>query len=1020
MALCVPGGDTPGEFWRSVLEKRAAFEILDPRELGDRVPGDLLAHRDYVPAGAFLSGDIGLFDPRFFGLDDRRARFMDPQQRLFLECCWEALEQAGQPGKRQNARVGVFGGTSANAYLVQNLLGNPEVAHTFTEDDLELGGNKDHATLTAAYCLGLTGPAVTVQSCCSTSLLAVHLAIQSLMSGECDVALAGAVSLRLPARVGYLWKDGSILSRQGVCRPFDARADGTVFGSGGGVVALKHYADALKDGDPIHAVILGSAVNNDGARKAGYVAPSMQGQAEVIADALDIAGVAPGDLGYIEAHGTGTAIGDAVEFRALQSVFGAAKDTEIALGTAKASVGHLDVASGVVGLINAIHVVNTGLVPGLTGFESPGTGIDLTSGPFRIRTRTTQLPVHRRIAGVSSFGVGGTNVHAVLAAVPQSVAHRTRLGQEPDARPETPFQRRRLWVAPPAQTPAPAGPTQTNARDRLIALINEVAIDPLTPADMPRDFLDLGFDSLTMSQLAGRLRRETGLELTLLDLADPGTSPAHLLQKLEQMPHATVPRTTSETPSPTDTASGPYLVPLTATRDTARSLTGEQRQFLDDLQTRYRARTDASRAMAIRARSVMADPRTISGFDLRWKDICYPIVADKSAGASFSDLDGNSYLDMVMGFGANYLGHSPTYVTEAIRAQLDRGYELGPQTTLAVEVAEHLSALTGAERVAFCNTGSEAVAAACRIARTATGRDRIVAFSGSYHGGFDAVLGRPLRDREDGTAMPIAQGIPASALADMRLFDYGSQAALDHIAAQSDDIAAVLVEPVQTRNPANIPIAFLHNLRTLCSARGVVLIFDEIVTGFRTHPGGAQALFDVPADLATYGKVIGGGLPIGAVAGKAALLDHIDGGPWQFGDTSAPGVPRTFLAGTFVRHPLAMAAARAALRHLAAGGNALPFETTHRVRRFRDRLNQHFRDRGIGAEMQSFASFATYKTQPQEMSFEILPPLLRSKGIYIGDAKLAHFSVMHSDADMEEILQAHVESLDELCRVGFF
>ena len=347
---------------------------------------------------------------------------------------------------------------------------------------------------------------------------------------------------------------------------------------------------------------------------------------------------------------------------------------------------------------------------------------------------------------------------------------------------------------------------------------------------MARDFLDLGFDSLTLSQLTGRLRRETGLDVSLPDLADPEMSPAGLLLRLEQMPPGPAGKTAKIEPpdrpvavrgdkAPPQAAAGPYLMPVAAQDRGRRELTAEQRDFLAEMVAAFQAQTATSKRLAVQSRPALANPRSISGFDQRWKGMCYPIVSEQSAGDGFTDVDGNRYLDMVMGFGTNYLGHSPDYVSAAIRVQLDKGYELGPQTPLAVEVAETLAGMTGVDRVAFCNTGSEAVAAACRVAHTATGRDGIVAFNGSYHGGFDAVLGRPAGGRSDGRVVPIAPGIPNTALADLRLFEYGAQAALDHIAAHADEIAAVLVEPVQTRNPENQPIAFLHDLRALYGAR---------------------------------------------------------------------------------------------------------------------------------------------------------------------------------------------------------
>jgi glutamate-1-semialdehyde aminotransferase len=372
-----------------------------------------------------------------------------------------------------------------------------------------------------------------------------------------------------------------------------------------------------------------------------------------------------------------------------------------------------------------------------------------------------------------------------------------------------------------------------------------------------------------------------------------------------------------------------------------------------------------------------------------------------------------------MGFGVNYLGHAPPFVTDALRAELERGFALGPQTSLAAEVAQRVARLTGAERVTFCNSGSEAVAAALRLARTATGRDIVAAFRGSYHGGFDAVLGRAPVGDLSGRTIPIAPGIAASALQDMRLLDYASASALEFIDAHAESLAAVLVEPVQARAPQTVPVQFLHELRALCDRHGILLVFDEVITGFRCHLGGAQALFGVKADLALYGKVLGGGLPIGAVAGRARFMDHIDGGDWRYGDFSSPTTARTFFAGTFVRHPLAMAAAKVALDHLEGQGNALQIRTTARVLNLVDQLNATFRRYNAPLKANSFASFLELAFDPDANGADLIFPLLRTKGVYADTGRLGHFSIAHTDADMAFIATAFDESLQELSDHGF-
>ena len=303
-----------------------------------------------------------------------------------------------------------------------------------------------------------------------------------------------------------------------------------------------------------------------------------------------------------------------------------------------------------------------------------------------------------------------------------------------------------------------------------------------------------------------------------------------------------------------------------------------------------------------------------------WKEMVYPIVTTRSAGSKLWDVDGNEYVDLVNGFGMILFGHSPPFVREAIEQQLQLGIEIGPQTPLAGEVAELVSEMTGMERVAFCNTGSEAVTAAIRVARTVTGRDMIASFAGAYHGVFDEVLVRPTHVNGELRSMPIAPGIPPSMVDKIIVLEYGSPESLEILKSRGSELAALLVEPVQSRRPELQPVEFLREVRRITEAAGTALVFDEVVSGFRAHAGGAQALFGIRADLATYGKVVGGGLPIGLVTGSSKYMDALDGGRWSYGDDSFPEVGVTFFAGTFVRHPLALAAARAVLLHLKEAG----------------------------------------------------------------------------------------------------
>ncbi|MEV0457297.1 type I polyketide synthase [Catellatospora methionotrophica] len=407
-----PGsGDVTG-LWRDVLAGKPVSTRFTAEELAGSVSEAERTRPDYVPVFGVLDG-ADRFDAGFFGYSPRDARLIDPQQRLFLECAWQALESAGHVADVDELSVGVYAATALSGYLLHHLL--PAGERAGSEYEMSVANDKDAVATRVAYHLGLRGPAVAVQTACSSSLVAVHLAGQALLAGECDVALAGAAYLRLPLAAGYRYEPGGIMSRDGVCRPFDTAATGTVGGSGVAVVALRRLADALADGDTIHAVIKGSAVNNDGRAKVGYTAPSVDGQADVIRTALRAADVDPATIGYLEAHGTGTALGDQVELAALQEVFGTGRR---ALGSVKAVTGHLDVAAGVTGLIKACLAVRDGVVPPSPYFTQPHPA--LAGGSLYVNTAPESWPVTGapRRAGVSSFGIGGTNAHIIVEQPP--------------------------------------------------------------------------------------------------------------------------------------------------------------------------------------------------------------------------------------------------------------------------------------------------------------------------------------------------------------------------------------------------------------------------------------------------------------------------------------------------------------------------------------------------------------------------------------------------------------------------
>ncbi|HYQ65459.1 type I polyketide synthase [Actinophytocola sp.] len=420
MAGRFPGSRDVDEMWRNLRAGRECVTWFSPEELlAAGEDPELIADPAYVPAAAVLD-DIDLFDAAFFGYGAQEAALMDPQQRLFLEGAWHALEDAGIDPDRAPGLVGVFAGCQQSTYMIYNLILHKELVTGAGKLGIGLGNDKDSLTSRVAHKLGLTGPAFNVQAYCATSLVAVSVACSSLLTGECDVALAGGVAVEVPHRVGYLYQPGGISSSDGRCRSFDATGEGTPHGTGNGlgVVVLRRLADAVADRDRIYGVIRGWAVNHDGAAKAAFTAPGVAGQSGVVAEALAAAGLDPSDVDYLEAHGTGTALGDTVEVAALQQVF---TDSPLAIGSTKPNFGHLDRAAGVAGLIKVALSLTHDEIPPTINHERPNEQLARSGGRIEVVTSARPWPrgARPRRAGVSAFGLGGANAHVVVEEAPE-------------------------------------------------------------------------------------------------------------------------------------------------------------------------------------------------------------------------------------------------------------------------------------------------------------------------------------------------------------------------------------------------------------------------------------------------------------------------------------------------------------------------------------------------------------------------------------------------------------------------
>ena len=1552
MAGCFPGANDVETFWDNLCAGRESITFFGADELDASIPAEQRNDPAYVAARGIIDG-VENFDAAFFGMSPREAELTDPQQRIFLELCWECLERGGYVPDEHDVPVGVFGGMHNATYFQRHVSTRPDLIDKLGAFQVMLANEKDYLATRVAHKLNLTGPAISMNTACSTSLVALCQAFDALRAGHCDMALAGGSSIACPPRSGYVSQEGSMLSPDGHTRSFDADARGTVFSDGAAVVLMKRLSDALRDGDPIYAVIRGVAVNNDGGIKASFTAPSSAGQAAVITMALANAGVEASSISYVETHGTATPLGDPIEIEGLSQAFRPNTNERgiCAIGSLKSNVGHMVMAAGAAGVIKTALALAERRLPPSINFHANNPKLDLGQSLFFVNDslRAWTFDGGPLRAGVSSFGVGGTNAHVVLEEAPQRepsdaadgpqllllsarseaalghaveqldahlatqpdaqladiawtlckgrkvFAHRTHvvansiddaakrlqelatssfaktalnpapgivfmfpgqgsqyagMGRELYAKepafaaaldecatvlrdelgfdlrerlfaddaealretgltqpaifameyalarlwmsygvtpvamlghsvgefvaaviagvmslaggarlvarrgrlmqalpagsmlsvrldaaqlatrlpatvsiaaenapnacvvsgetaliqafqaeleqagaacrllhtshafhssmmdpalapfrqeverialsapripiastltggmlsdaeatsadywtrhlrgtvrfstalqtllaepqhallevgprttlsllarqhaqsrgklvlatladspsneraawldavgqlwsygvhvavdrldrrqrkhrvrlPTYPFERKRHWIDAPAATaamptatisnvvPLPVradanaatstslnvspeatmapAPSATSARvTRLLAqlrsLFEDVAGTEFDDVDPATHFVELGLDSLSLTQVALQLQKTFALKITFRELMESHSSFASLAQHIDRLlpPEAAVATTAIEATvaaTPVATPNQVSVMPLPAnggliqdviqqqmlimqqqlallaqagsppaampamavappapvatqpvapateapTQDEeaalahttydvkkafgaiarihsgATELTGRQRVRLEAFMRRYIERTQRSKAYTEEHRPHLADPRVVNGFRPLLKEIIYQIVIERSKGSKVWDLDGNEYVDALNGFGMNLFGWQPDFVLDAVRKQLDLGYEIGPQHPLAGVVAKQVCELTGFDRAALCNTGSEAVMGTVRVARTVTGRDTLVIFTGSYHGIFDEVI---VRGTKKLRSVPAAPGILRNTSEHVLVLDYGTPESLAIIRERAASIAAVLVEPVQSRRPDFQPREFLQELRAITSDAGALLIFDEVVTGFRSHPRGAQEVLGIDADLASYGKVVGGGFPIGVIAGKRKYMDALDGGGWQFGDASIPTVGVTYFAGTFVRHPLALAAAHAVLDHLKTSGPTLQEKLNARTTALADELNAFCAEVGAPIKVTHFASVWKTNFLEDHPLQDLLFAMMRSRGIHILDNFPCFFTTAHGEADFMAIAKAFKDSVLELQEAEF-
>nr|WP_320012248.1 non-ribosomal peptide synthetase/type I polyketide synthase [uncultured Desulfobulbus sp.] len=651
----------------------------------------------------------------------------------------------------------------------------------------------------------------------------------------------------------------------------------------------------------------------------------------------------------------------------------------------------------------------------------------------------------------------------------------------PQAIPRLSWENLHTSVSTPQPTTAAPSPAPSHSPEDVLArtvvpLFARVSGRKEKEINAKQSFLAHGLDSLVIVQLKHAVKTEIGLDIPVAEFYDGTETPLRLAERLhknlpqepEQGPPVAIAAVPSSeaiaadetsiaalmraqlqtvqdvinrqletlsasgmntpvqavipspaSPKPTPKTSGGEIKGLFAQPNKqSKGLRPEQLAHIARLATTWNTKSAGSKKEATANRLHVANSRSVFGFRQEYKELTYPLVANRAQGSKICDVDGNEYIDITMGFGVYLFGHNPPFIKEALLSELEQGAAIGPMSPLAGEVAERIHQLTGVERCAFFSTGTEAIMCAVRLARAVTGRTRLVIFKGAYHGSFDGVLATGwLNAQGKPETIPMTDGTPEAMVDSLIVLDYGDMNGLDVIDQYAEEIALVLVEPVQSRNPGNLPIDFLHALRRLTLERDIPLLFDEIISGFRFAPGGMQALLGIEADIVTYGKVLGHGQPFGVVAGKARFMDAVDGGQWSYGDDSAPGVRTAFVAGTFNGHPLSLAAARTVLERIATDNGALQEDLAAKNEAMCQRLDQLFRQENVPVHMERYGSLFRFGFGEET---EILNTHLLNNGIFVWEQRNCFLSTAHTQEDIEKIIHATKRSIAAMKREGWF
>ncbi|AGP35405.1 hypothetical protein SCE1572_13250 [Sorangium cellulosum So0157-2] len=624
---------------------------------------------------------------------------------------------------------------------------------------------------------------------------------------------------------------------------------------------------------------------------------------------------------------------------------------------------------------------------------------------------------------LSAFYEEAANLERIASLIDRTLPPEPAAVVEDRRPPPSPSSAGRAQPCSPLPPQEPVAPSTLRTGDEAGSAVERIVLEQLALLRPQRQGPEASgaVERIVLEQLAllrqahdgAGVGAPAGAACPLPPPPSSGDAPARLAPRPTREEQAPRPAATAPRREGDPATFVPYR-PIRTAREPERD--AKKTAFVEALVRELTARTQGSKRLTEEHRTALANNRAVAGFRSSWKEMIYPIHAVRAEGSRIWDVDGNEYIDVTMGFGVYLLGHAPAFVVAAVIEELRRGAPIGPMTELPSQVAKLIIEATGVERVAFYNSGTEAVMVALRLARSITGRSKVALFGGSFHGSFDGVLAMPGLDGPSSGAVPMAPGTTAAMVSDVMVLDYGAPDALEAIRRCGGELAAVLVEPVQSRRLDLQPRSFLHELRRITTESGAALIFDEMINGFRIGRGGAQAHFGVRADLVTYGKVIGGGMPIGVVAGTRRFMDAVDGGPWRFGDDSYPRVRNTFVAGTFCHHPSAMAAARQVLLHLEREGDGLQERLTRRTAELVAELNDHCERTGAPVRLVHFGSVFRFQLKGD---WELLFYRLLCKGIYVWEGRNCFLSTAHSEEDIHRLVAAVKQSIDEMMAAGF-